>query len=160
MCSEPLSTEKKKLVNVSYLVPSSASRNASKCFGCRWTLNSKNSIHFFECLISKTTPKQTKTVRRHVGSLFADLGEVYKRSLLGSDTDHLWRLHDQLLLLPSHHLWVLLPHDVEHSLQQLWPNGGKVLVSRLITGASPPHRRCSPDRCQPRESCQLAPPPP
>ena len=53
---------------------------------------------------------------------FADVCEVYKGRFLGTHSYHLRRLHHKLSLLSSHHVWVLLPHDVEDSVEQL--NGG------------------------------------
>lgn len=52
-------------------------------------------------------------------SQFADVCEVDKGSFLSSYTDHLRRLHYKLPLLSGHHVWVLLSHDVEDSVQEL-----------------------------------------
>lgn len=52
-------------------------------------------------------------------SQFADVCEVDKGGFLGSDSDHLRRLHHKLPLLPSHHVGVFLSHDVEDSVQEL-----------------------------------------
>lgn len=52
-------------------------------------------------------------------SQFADVSEVDKGGFLGSHSDNLRRLHDKLPLLSGYHVWVLLPHDVEDSVQKL-----------------------------------------
>lgn len=58
-------------------------------------------------------------------SQFADVSEVDKRCFLGANTDHLRRLHHKLSLLASHHIRILLPHDVKHSAQQLSKDTGQ-----------------------------------
>lgn len=51
------------------------------------------------------------------GSQFADVCEVDEGGFLGSHSDHLRRLHHKLPLLSSHHVRVLLSHDVEDSVK-------------------------------------------
>lgn len=50
-------------------------------------------------------------------SQFTDISEVDKRGLLGAHSDHLRGLHNKLSLLSGHHVRVLLPHDVEDTVQ-------------------------------------------
>jgi hypothetical protein len=50
---------------------------------------------------------------------FTDVGKVSERGLLGADTIHLRWLHHELPLLARDHVGILLPHDVEHSIEQL-----------------------------------------
>lgn len=54
-----------------------------------------------------------------MGSQFTDVSEVDKGGFLGSHTNNLWWFHHQFLLLSTHHAWVLLTHDIEHTFQEL-----------------------------------------
>merc|ERR1719180_571168 len=45
--------------------------------------------------------------------------EVGKSSFLATNSHHLWRPHHKLLFLASNHVWVLVPHDSKHSLEEL-----------------------------------------
>lgn len=56
---------------------------------------------------------------RKFNSRFADLREVGKGSLLGSNSHHLGRSHHKLLLLPGHHIRVFLSHDFKHAREKL-----------------------------------------
>lgn len=61
---------------------------------------------------------------------FADFGEVSEGSLLGADSQHLGRSHDELRLASSSHVWVLFKNDVEHAIQEL-------VVGVVTIGTSP-----------------------
>merc|ERR1719339_765847 len=52
---------------------------------------------------------------QHLGKL----SEVCKSCLLTPNPGNLWGPHHEFLLLSSHHLGVLVPHDAEYSLEQL-----------------------------------------
>lgn len=54
---------------------------------------------------------------------FADICEVDKRRFLGPYSHNLGGLHDKFPLLSSHHVWVLFPHDVKNSIEQLQNKG-------------------------------------
>lgn len=65
----------------------------------------------------KTNEGIPLTITPLIDLLFTNLGEVHKGSLFSPDTNDLWGFHHQFLLLTPHHLGVLLPHDIEHSIQ-------------------------------------------
>ena len=48
---------------------------------------------------------------------FTDICKVDKRSFLCSYSDNLWRFHDKFPFFSSNHIWILFPHNVEHSIQ-------------------------------------------
>merc|ERR1719339_131591 len=52
---------------------------------------------------------------QHLGNL----SEVCKSCLLTPNPGNFWGSHHEFLLLSSHHLRVLVPHDAEYSLEQL-----------------------------------------
>lgn len=65
-------------------------------------------------------------------SQFADVCEVDEGGFLGSDSDHLRGLHHKLPLLSSHHVRVLLPHDVEDSVQKLRQEAAQRVMSTVV----------------------------
>lgn len=80
---------------------------------------------------SSVTVRSGIVAGRGGDSQFADVCEVDEGGFLGSHSDHLRRLHHKLPLLSGHHVRVLLPHDVENSVQELRETKQRVTPAAL-----------------------------